>query len=144
MLQFQIFKDAAEIHAIERAALDTLDWKVGVELEQFQQYDGAVLKPLLIAEKDERRPFKKRKSITFTSDEEYHAIGKDTGEFEETATTCSFFTPAKTSEVPDAASSPTREIPATAKLASNVSDAESSKRGCIAPPNLHLRHERVE
>lgn len=121
MLRFETFQDAEEIHKIELAALRTLEFKVAVDFEQFQLYDGAMLKPLLIAMKDERRPFKKRKSITVTSDEEYHAIGKDTGEFEETATTCSIFTPTKASEVPDAAT-PVGEIPRTVRSAADISD----------------------
>lgn len=124
MLRFEIFKDAAEIHMIERATLKALGWKVAVTLRQFQLYDGAVLKPLLIAMRDERRPFKKRKSITVTSVEEYHAIGKDTGEFEETATTCSIFTPTKASEVPDAAS-PVSEVLHAPTSAREVSDRAS-------------------
>lgn len=99
MLRFHIFEDAAEVHAIERGLLRVVDWRVAVSADEFQQYDTAVLKPLLIAMKDETRPWKKRKSITIGSDEEYDALGCDDGEFDDTATTCSMLTPPKLSAV---------------------------------------------
>jgi hypothetical protein len=77
MMQFQIFESLSEVHLIERECLSLLNWRVAVDKKDFELYDNAVLKPLQIVLDDAKRPFKKRRSITYCSDEDHHSIPDD-------------------------------------------------------------------
>lgn len=94
MMHFKIFEDINEIHLIEREVLRLLDWGVAVSTDEFKVYDAAVLKPLLTLLEDAKRPLKKRKSMTASSDDEEGSESETEcdSKTDDTATSCSTYT----------------------------------------------------
>lgn len=67
VLDFYVFETIDEVHELEKICLSILQWKTNVCEFDFRTYDQAILKPLTGGNQSEFRPYKKRKSITSTS-----------------------------------------------------------------------------
>jgi hypothetical protein len=67
LLEFGLFDDLQEVHALETRLLEALGWNVSVDKRTFCAYDNAILKPIITACGGGRPP-ERRRSISMTND----------------------------------------------------------------------------